>query len=47
MFAKYLNVKIEIKLDKTKPNGMPRKVMDVSMAKKNMGGMPKCLLNQQ
>ena len=34
MFAKYLNVKIEIKLDKTKPNGMPRKVMDVSMAKK-------------
>ena len=34
IFAEYLDVKINIKLDKTKPNGMPKKVMDVSLAKK-------------
>ena len=34
-FAKYLGVKIQIKLDKTKPNGMSKKVMDISLAKKN------------
>lgn len=34
IFAKFLDVKINIKLDKTKPNGMPKKVMDVSLAKK-------------
>ena len=28
------NKKIKIKYDKTKPNGSPRKVMDISLAKK-------------
>ena len=28
------NIKIKIKYDKSKPNGVPRKVMDVSLAKK-------------
>jgi GDP-L-fucose synthase len=34
MFLKYLNVKAKIILDKSKPSGMPRKVMNVSLAKK-------------
>ena len=29
-----LNKKVEIKYDRSKPNGTPRKVMDISLAKK-------------
>tara|TARA_B110000027_G_C16118389_1_gene301430 strand:+ start:1056 stop:1994 length:939 start_codon:yes stop_codon:yes gene_type:complete len=31
---KMLNYKVKIKFDKTKPNGVPRKLLDVSLAKK-------------
>ena len=31
---KMLNYKVQIKFDKTKPNGVPRKLLDVSLAKK-------------
>ena len=37
-FAKFimkmLNYKVKIKFDKTKPNGVPRKLLDTSLAKK-------------
>ena len=39
-----LNRKIKIKYDKSKPNGVFRKVMDVSLAKK-YGWTPKIKLN--
>lgn len=35
MFSKYLNIKTKIVFDKLKPSGVPRKVMDVSLAKKH------------
>ena len=31
---KKLNLKVKIKFDKTKPDGVPRKVLDVSLARK-------------
>ena len=31
---KQMGVKLKIKFDKTKPDGMPRKLMDISLAKK-------------
>lgn len=34
IFAKHLNVDVKIIFDKSKPNGMLRKVMDISLAKK-------------
>jgi len=34
LFAKYLNINVKIIFDKSKPTGMPRKVMDISLAKK-------------
>lgn len=45
LFAKYLDINIKIIFDKSKPNGMARKVMDVSLAKK-YGWVAKKLLKE-
>ena len=43
LFAKYLDINNKIIFDKSKPNGMARKVMDVSLAKKYGWGAKKLL----
>ena len=39
------NIRLKIKFDKTKPNGTPRKVLDISLAKK-YGWVPKMNLKK-
>ena len=41
---KKLDLKVKVKFDKSKPNGVPRKVLDISLAKK-YGWKPKISLN--
>ena len=43
--VKKLNLKVKIKFDKSKPDGVPRKVLDISLAKK-YGWKPKISLDQ-
>ena len=40
ILMKKMNVKLKIKYDKSKPDGMPRKCLDISLAKK-YGWKPK------
>ena len=42
-FNEKMNVKLKIKYDKSKPDGMPRKCLDISLAK-NMDGNQKVIL---
>ena len=42
---KKLDLKVKVKFDKSKPNGVPRKVLDISLAKK-YGWKPKISLNE-
>ena len=42
--VKKLNIKVKIKFDKSKPDGVPRKVLDISVAKK-YGWRPKVSLD--
>ena len=43
--VKKINVKVKIKFDKSKPDGVPRKVLDISLAKK-YGWKPKVSLDE-
>ena len=37
-----MNIKLNIKYDKSKPDGMPKKCLDITLAK-NMGGNQKII----
>ena len=43
--VKKINIKVKIKFDKSKPDGVPRKVLDISLAKK-YGWKPKVSLDE-
>ena len=43
--VKKLNIKVKIQFDKSKPDGVPRKVLDISLARK-YGWKPKFSLDQ-